>query len=155
MDFVRQSIQYVASSSIYFPQLRHVAECFVQQFVFPDEAIVLSHPACAQIVCGVPNLFVKCTVSDEFPANAAVSDSVAAASVATGWVNSVVCCAASPFVDPHPDSIATSPNTKKTNLKFFTKISFFLLKPFSVLFSLNYIYLPYKVYHLHCLLISE
>ena len=38
-DFVIQLMQYIASSSMYFPQFRHLLECLVQQFVSPEEAI--------------------------------------------------------------------------------------------------------------------
>ena len=52
--FSRQSIQYIASSSQYRPQSRHLFECFTQQFVFPEGAIYSLHPGCVHFVVGVP-----------------------------------------------------------------------------------------------------
>ena len=39
IDFVRQLMQYVASSSMYLLQFKQRFECVVQQFVSPDDAI--------------------------------------------------------------------------------------------------------------------
>ena len=56
---VRQLMQYMASPSMYLLQLRHLLECVTQQFVSPEEAILLLQPERAHFVVGVPYLFVK------------------------------------------------------------------------------------------------
>ena len=60
-----QSMQYMASSSIYFPHSRHFLECTVQQFVSPDAAMVFVHPGCAHMVVAVPYLLVNATDEED------------------------------------------------------------------------------------------
>ena len=52
-------MQYIASSSIYFPHSRHLLEWTVQQLVSPEDAMGLLQPAWAHFVVEVPYLFVK------------------------------------------------------------------------------------------------
>ena len=108
--FVMQSMQYMASSSIYFPHSRHFLECTVQQFVSPDAAMVFVHPGCAHMVVAVPYLLVNATDEEDVFFAVAVGAAVVSAAVvvAAASVAAVVVVAAGWLLPPQEAADTTS-----------------------------------------------